>query len=41
VFPFIAVVKQFAFEGERWKESAHSPFAGLQSGSDDEDDEEE
>lgn len=41
VFPFIAVMKQFAFEAERWKESAHSPFAGLQSGSDDEDDEEE
>lgn len=43
VFPFISVMKQFAFESERWKDSAHSPFSGLQSGltDDDEDDEEE
>jgi DNA-directed RNA polymerase subunit RPC12/RpoP len=41
VFPILAVIRQAAFESERWKDSAHSPFAAMQSGGEEEDDEEE
>ena len=37
--PLLAVLRHGHFEVDRWKDSAHSPYGALNSGSDDEDDE--
>ena len=38
--PFFALVRLARWEGERWKESAHSPYAALQQMAEDDEDEE-
>lgn len=38
IFPVLALIRQFSFESQRWKDSAHSPFGQL-SASDDDDEE--
>jgi hypothetical protein len=36
ILPLLAISRQIAFESERWKESAHNPFATGESGEDEE-----
>jgi hypothetical protein len=36
VFPILALIRRFAFESERWKDSSHSPFQSVTSGDEDE-----
>lgn len=36
VFPILALLRRFAFESERWKDSSHSPFQSVTSGDEDE-----
>jgi hypothetical protein len=35
IFPLLAVIRQFAFESQRWKDSAHSPYGQWSTEEDD------